>query len=160
MLWTRSKTELPWGRKKAAVCVFLYPKTDCNSLTNSFSKSLPWSEWSVSGGPNTENTRSMKWRTVVRAALSLMGIKRQIEWNGRWQKGWSDFLVTNFYTRQDRQQSIGMRGWQGGVPQAIWAGGGRTVLARQTRFNMSTIIRGHSRPPNSVSNSIECCLKS
>ena len=123
MLWTRSKTELPWGRKKAAVCVFLYPKTDCNYLTGSFSNSLPWSEWSVSGGPNTENTRSMKWRTVVRAALSLIGIKRQVEWNGRWQKGWSDFLVTNFYTRRDRQQRIGMRVWQGGVPQAINLGG-------------------------------------
>ena len=38
--------------------------------------------------------------------------------------------------------------------------GGRAVLARQTRFNMSMNIRGHSRPPKSVSNDIECCFKS
>ena len=83
MLWTRSKTELLWGRK-VAVRALLYPKTDCNSLTNSFSNfSLPWSEWSVSRGPSTENTRSIKWRTIVRAALSLMAIKmtHRVRWS-------------------------------------------------------------------------------
>ena len=33
--------------------------------------------------------------------------------------------------------------------------GGLAMLARQTRFNMSTNIRGHSRPPESISNGIE-----
>ena len=37
--------------------------------------------------------------------------------------------------------------------------GGLAMLARQTRFNMSTNIRGHSRPPESVSNDIESCFK-
>ena len=37
--------------------------------------------------------------------------------------------------------------------------GGLAVLARQTRFDMSTNIRGRIRPPKSVSNGVECCFK-
>ena len=37
--------------------------------------------------------------------------------------------------------------------------GGLALLARQTRSNMITNIRGHSRLPKTVSNGIECCLK-
>lgn len=56
-MWTRSETEFPCGWY-AAVRVFFCPKTDCYSLTNGFANSVPWLECSVSGGPDTEKTRS------------------------------------------------------------------------------------------------------
>ena len=159
MLWTRSKTGLPWGRN-AAVRVFLYPKTDCYSLTNSFS--IPClGRYEVFLEGQTPRTRVRSNDEQFCEPLYLWWVsKLQIEWNGRWQKGWSDFLVTNFYTRQDRQQHIGMRACPVSDRQFGRAVGGVAVLARQTRFNMSTNIRGHSRPPKSVSNGIECCFKS
>ena len=69
-----------------------------------------------------------------------------------------DALVTNFYTRQDTQQRIGMRARPGGVRQAIWAGGGMTCGVGKTDtvqyeyVRTSVDIFGHQNPSRMVSN--------
>ena len=71
-IWSR--THFPCGRC-GNVRVFFKPKTDWNSLINSFSNSRLRSESTVSGGKMTENIRSTSARTTVDIYLYFGGTR-------------------------------------------------------------------------------------